>query len=350
MTKTNPEPQMERHLLSRLRNERGAAMTEFVITLPIFIMIFAGMGMLYRYSNEGLVARMQTNQMLVDNATAPNTIPGFVPLAGGTMSIQSFGDVVINGSGALGMYFDSYVKTSLIDFIIPGNPIPAPASPPQNNIEDITLMSGLNAPQSFSNMLLNDMASPNWDTSGWANILASIVQTFGVAPSLVAGIRYLPIQAQAPHTFSHPWTGSMTYDPGMLQLASPTAAHHRVGAVAASRIAMNTIEPYKACILEFNTALCTGGNPGGSTGSSPSTNPTAQVGQDAQACADQSAIWQSCINSCGDPNDTSVNPVAFCDCNCVCEGQRPPDSCADVGGSMGPGSLPGGWGSGVATP
>lgn len=48
-------------LLQRFtREERGSAMTEFVITLPIFVMIFGGMGMLYKYSNEGLIARMNT--------------------------------------------------------------------------------------------------------------------------------------------------------------------------------------------------------------------------------------------------------------------------------------------------
>lgn len=322
--------------IDRMRGEDGAAMTEFVITLPIFIMIFAGMGMLHEYSNQALIARMKTNQILVDNSTAPNTIPGFVPGAGGMVSIQSFGDIAVNGSGALGMYYDSYIKAGLAETLIPGTAIKAPASPPKRTIQQITGMSaGVTAPQSFTNFLMNDLATPSWDGSGWANIVASVVQTFGVAPSIAAGIRYRPIEAESSHTFTHPWTGSMTYNPGRLQIASPTAAHHRIAAVAASRIAMNTVEPYKSCILEFNTDLCTDGNPSSATDNidnSNAINDVNNINSAAQACADQSAIWQGCLDTCATtPPSWPANGLFCYSCDCYCDDQRPPDSCADVG-------------------
>lgn len=322
---------MKRTLLARMRNEGGSAMTEFVITLPIFIMIFAGMGMLYRYSHEGMVARMKTNKILVANATAPNNIAGFVPGIGGTVSIQNFGDIVVNGSGALGMYYDSYIKAGLAETIVPGTIIKNPASPPKNNIEAITGMPGTAAADSWTNMLMNDLATPQWDGSGWANILMSIVATIGVSPSGAAGIRYLPIQAQTSHSFTHSWGGGATYDPGMLQLASPTAAHHRVVAVAASRIAMNTLEPFQECALEFDIPLCTGI-------ASANTQDVVETNTAANACDAQSQVWQGCMNSCGaNPPSwpTFPNGIIPCtNCRCQCESEEPPSSCADVGNNL----------------
>jgi hypothetical protein len=335
MMNANEEPQMKGLLSRRLRSENGSAMTEFVITLPIFVMIFAGMGMLHKYSNEALIARMKTNQILVDNSTAPNTVPGFVPGAGGMMSISSFGDIVVNGSGALGMYYDSYIKAGLAETLIPGQAIPNPASPPKRTIAQITGMSGTTAPNSFTNFLMNDLANPTWNGSGWAGILTSIVSTFGVAPSISAGIRYEPILASSSHTFSHPWTGSMTYSPGELQLASPTAAHHRIAAVAASRIAMNTREPYKSCALEFKIGPCMGGNPGASVTVVDNSNEMNALEQEANACLDQNDVWQACLNSCDvSPPSWPANGLFCFNCDCYCEDDMPPSSCQNLAPSL----------------
>lgn len=315
---------MMRRIVRRLHGEeKGSAMTEFVLTLPIFIMIFAGMGMLYRYNQEALIARMKTNKKLWADATAPNTIPGFVPGAGGVVSIMSFGDIALNGSGALGMYVDSYIKAGLAEALIPGQAIKNPASPPKATIQQITGMSGTSATASFTNTLLNDLAVPQWDSSGWANILSSVVATVAVAPSLVAGIRYVPVMAEETHNFYHPWTGNESYNPGRLQLAAPTAAHHRIGAVAASRIAMNTVQPYKTSILEFNMDMDTSGNPGANTSSVNSVN------QQANECEQQSNQWQACLN---DPTVQALPTQE--DRLDACEDLEPSGDCRNLGSNM----------------
>ena len=296
-------------------------MTEFIITLPIFIMIFAGMGMLYRYNHEHLVARMKTNKVLVDKATAVNTIPGFIPNSGATIVVPtSFGDLTLDltGSSELGMYWDSYLKAGVVE-AMPGMNIRSPASPPKNNIEEITGMTGLMATDSWTNMLLNDMQNPEWDFSNWATILTSAISNVGVAPSIAAGIRYQIIDAEEEHDFSHPWTGSQTYNPGKLELAAPTAAHHRAPAVAMSRVAMNAGEPYQTCILEFDYNLCVGADSAGFN--------AAQAEAEADACADQAQIWNDCLQDC-QANGRS----GFClTCRCSCSDDEPPSGCRNMG-------------------
>lgn len=319
-------------LFQRLRGERGAAMTEFIVTLPLFIGIFGGMGMLYKYSNEALVARMKTNQILVDKSTAPNTVAGFVPSAAISMP-TSFGTLTAQGAGANGMYADSWAKAGMAENLIPGAQLKNPAIPVKKTIQQITGMnSGVNAANSFTNFLMNDLATPTWDASGWAEILTSVVSTFGVAPSLAAGIRYEPQDAHSTHQFSHPWTGSWTYDPGTLEIAAPTASHHRAAAVAAARIAMNTREPYKKCLLEFNTDMCMDGNPASSTQTQNNSNAMDQLEQDATECSNQNDIWQACLNQCGvsPPSWPTASPFLCTNCDCYCDGDKPASSCQNL--------------------
>lgn len=303
-------------------------MTEFVITLPIFVMIFGGMGMLYKYSNEGLIARMHTNQLLIDDLTADNDIPDFVPAAGAVFSIGSFTDIAVNGSGVLGIYYDSAMKANVAEALVPGQAIPNPASPPKTRIDDITQMPGLTAQESWTNMLLNDRATPTWRTNGmsdWAGMITSIASTLGVAPAIGAGIRYSPKQAEYTHEFEHPWTGTMSYNPGKLQLPAPTAATHRAAPVALARIAMNTVEPFKNCILVFKAGSPCTTSLSASTGQ---TNNVNEVSEQAEACGAQNDIYQSCLASCGAQGNSQE------DCADNCENDEPPRSCRNLGTSL----------------
>lgn len=309
-------------------------MTEFVIALPIFIVIFSGMGMLHTYSHEALVSRMKTNKSLVDNLTANNTIPDFIPAAAAAASIGSFGDVAVNGSGALGMYFDSALKAGAAEAIIPGQAIPAPASPPRTDIRQITGNTvGVTAQQSWTNMLMSDQAIPTWDTDGmgdWGGIITSVITSLGVPTSLGAGIRYLPIEAEESHSFSHPWTGETTYNPGKLRMPAPTAATHRLAPVAMSRIAMNTSSlhdvsknPYKKCILTFEGFFapdCTSAA-GGSAGTYNGPPANSEFNE---ACSAQFQAYGGCMENCasaGGDGDT---------CELVCEDQEPPSQCENI--------------------
>jgi hypothetical protein len=208
-------------------------------------------------------------------------------------------------------------------------------------------MSGTSANQSFANALLNDRANPQWDGSSWAGIVMSIVGTFGVAPSMAAGIRYLPRDAQTTHTFYHPWTGNTTYDPGHLGLPSPTAAHWRLAPVALTRVGMNVIEPYKECTLVFDKSPCLGGNPGANASAMNNLN------NDATACQTASNDWQACFDQCeADVLSGSLVLPFGMDCQDVCDSRRPPNSCADLGSDLASSlnSPPGCPGPGCARP
>lgn len=64
------------------RDERGTSMTEFVITLPMFIVIFAGVGSLTRMEKESVrtklaAARATWNEAIPVHNTQGNMFPGF---------------------------------------------------------------------------------------------------------------------------------------------------------------------------------------------------------------------------------------------------------------------------------
>jgi len=68
-----------RLLSSFHKNEDGTAMTEFVVVLPIFILMFVGMNELYKTNRQGLRAKItaakSTWQASMDVANASQSAP-----------------------------------------------------------------------------------------------------------------------------------------------------------------------------------------------------------------------------------------------------------------------------------
>lgn len=56
------------NLLKVLRNEKGAVMTEFVICLPVFIIIFIGINNLFRIEQDGTRVKMRASTNMWDDA------------------------------------------------------------------------------------------------------------------------------------------------------------------------------------------------------------------------------------------------------------------------------------------
>lgn len=324
---SNTKPKSLVSLIDPLRrSERGSAMTEFVIGLPIFILIFSGLGMLYRFNKEAMSARMKTIQDLSTRTTAVNNFEDFVPNSGGSVNVGGFVDVNFPGSGSDGYLVDSGKKANIGSQF---GELKSPADPPTSNIAGITGFTG-----SFANNLLDDSSRLPGSVSGWADIIRGVLNLTGTNVSIGAGMRYTPITAQQSHSFEHGW-GNTTYNPGVVDLAAPTAATHRAFPVAVARLEMNRLNPYRSAMLEFNTSLedsemdiSGGGLPAGANFSEEA----------AEECQSQTATYTTCIEapesqdaadamgSCGGVLGIGSHTCTVAD---VCESLEPDDSCFD---------------------
>lgn len=218
-------------LTRRFRSERGSAMTEFVMGLPIFIIIFAGMGSLYRINNEAIRAKAEVNYNLWSQTDvgAGAIIPIFA-----IGSVSSLSDLAANGGSVLGIYADSYVKT-LIPLLIPGT---RPSSGCATlGCAQINMGNDMFSRTLLDDNMVNGVVNGNLSASGWASALSSALTVTGSRPSFAAGIRYGAVEsASVSRTVSTPMFGSRSFDTGDLQVPGVTDPTHRIIAVALTRI------------------------------------------------------------------------------------------------------------------
>lgn len=324
----------ERHgMLTRLlgalwRDERASTMTEFVIGLPIYVLIFSGMGALYRLNEEALHVRMTTVTELTADQKADH-FKQFVPVTGALAATQDYGDLFQNLPSAKGMYRDSYVKTSL-----PHNVLDGPMGvDPVHQIEEITMYDPASGIGTFTNDLFQDkgfVIPYSASSDGGLTIpqmLMNIIDGLGVPLAIGAGIRYGAAEGHEQHTFSHPWVGTITYDPHKIDVPAPTAAHHRAAPLAIARLETWTECPWDYEILRFNVAMasCGSGGSAGEQGDAPEDNP----------CYQQATQWNSCAETCRDSPETLDPPLGiFQSCEGYCEPLEPDDSCQGTGGGI----------------
>ena len=295
-----------RHLARRLHaGESGSAMTEFVIGLPIFILIFGGMGMLYTLNHEALLVRAEANADLWANADA--TVAQASPVTGGGASIVGsigdLGNLATNAPSALGIYVDSYSR-AIIPGVVPGLGPRQPAAIPKWKISSITGSTG-----TFANALLNDLVNPTRSSGGFAGVMSSIVQSTGSGPGIAAGIRYGTVEGEAERTVQLGAWGEVELDPGTLHMPAPTAATHRLAAVALTRLTLDTVTPFDEPILEFNTATDTSGN---------------QQAGEATACSEAEYAYAECISQQSSEMSQSEKEAA-------CSQYEPDESCSGTG-------------------
>lgn len=233
---------MIRHIKKLVRGESGSAMTEFVIGLPIFIIIFSGMGTLYRMNQESLIVKADANAKMWKGAEA--SMIGMIPLVGAATSVNSIGDLFQNGLSGGGIYLDSGIKVKIPYHIMPG----AVAVNPQ-----LTVGAAMQADDKYiSHNLLNDMVNPTWHGGGFVGAFNSIVQTTGAGPAIAAGMRYGSVDGEATRSFNTRW-GSMSFESGKLDIPMPNASVHRVAPVIMARLGMEQDVRYKEPIPVFNT-------------------------------------------------------------------------------------------------
>src|SRR6056297_2898137 len=104
-----------------LADESGSAMTEFVIGLPMFIVIFSAMGAMYQFHQGGIVAKGEAySEVWAEDADG--SIFKMSP-AGALGDIGSVGDVWQNGLSGAGIYVGSGVKSMIPSKLMPGSGI-----------------------------------------------------------------------------------------------------------------------------------------------------------------------------------------------------------------------------------
>jgi hypothetical protein len=294
-------------LLKKFRSESGSAMTEFVIGLPIFIMIFSGMGVLYRLNHESLIVKADANAQMWADAEA--SMVGMVPLVGAATSVGSIGDLFQNGLSGAGIYADSGVKVRIPKTLMPG----AVSVTPKLTIGGIMGTTD----EYVSHRLLNDMVDPTWHGGGFVGAFNSIVQTSGAGPAIAAGMRYGAVDGEATRSFSTKF-GDLNFESGKLDVPMPNASVHRVAPVIMTRLALEGTERYKKPIQVFDMSM----------------NLNSEGREDIEEmeeCQQEAQDYQNC-------RETSSVP-ALC--------SRPSSSCQDLGGSGALGNFDFSWCGGI---
>lgn len=255
--------------------ESGSAMTEFVIGLPVYVLIFSGMGMLYTYNSEALLVQSQAYAAL--QADSFGKTSQMVPLVGAATSVDSMGDLFTSGLSAGGIYVDSYAKVKIPEMLLSDVP------EPHYLIGDIMGSSD----DYVGHRLLNDMVDPTWNGGSFAGVFMSLVQTSGAGPAIGAGIRYGASEGEASRSFSHPW-GDQTFESGKLTTPAPTAATHRLAPVLLTRLEFSLTERFDESIPVFDTSL---------NMDSEQMDTVNDASEKADECKSQVQTWSNCSNA-----------------------------------------------------
>lgn len=297
-----------RRIASLARNEEGSAMTEFVIGLPVFVLIFSGMGMLYRINQEALFVKAEANALLWEDAELDLNAVGMVPIVGAATSVSSIGDLAQNGVSGLGIYADSGVKTSIPLALVPGTFRNTPCF-------SVGCALGNSDPTLFSWNLLNDNAADgivNGNLGGGSGpaVLNSILTGTGSRPGIVAGIRYNTIEGQAPDRDVQTNWGDLTFQPGKLDMPATTVPTHRILAVGLTRAQFADDEVFDDQIPEFNSEFTLNSS-------------QADVGDD---CAQAGDAYEQCV-------DAGPTGESDSDAHDRCGSIMDNSSCGDLEGS-----------------
>ncbi len=284
------------------QNQRASALTEFVIGLPIFILIFAGVSDIYQINNTALVVKAAASSKTFADAVSIQTTlrpahmnpvgSAIVDLAQG--NYNGFGDAFINGLSGAGIYADSGVKVGLADLILPVNPEPKVTLAPIMGQAD---ESGSNL---YSYNLLNDLVSfekESFSTPSFTNITSGILSLTGARPAIAAGIRYGAARGED--------SGSVkgnfgTYEMGAsYSLPAPPMPTHRAISVALTRLEFARSKPFDSTIVVFDMSADTSGA-------------DEQI-KEASNCAAGAQLYAKCIED--NPLCSSNEPGNACPCN-----------------------------------
>lgn len=160
-------------------DERGTSVTEFVITLPVVVIIFAGLIGLGRLGHETGKIKIQAQAQMWEAATADDagSVTPRAAVTNGSEFSSVLGGIVTAGGGHWG---ESYTRVELASQV----PLLAGETDPTYNPEDIIGDSG------YANVLVNDAITAPPSGGGLTSYLTYAVQMSGAVPHAGAGIKY----------------------------------------------------------------------------------------------------------------------------------------------------------------
>lgn len=295
-------------------------MTEFVIGLPIFIIIFSGFGSLYQTGTARLVTIGTSNAELWNNAQNDPPAESFTPL-GNLAGIDNggWGDAAISVADASGTYGESYAKTLLASYI------PGSATDPKYKVADITELKD----ESPTNILLNDQPF-NTNGVGFNSVtsaLNSLLSLAGGRLAIGAGIRYGKERSTATDTSVSTIFGTYTSTGVSLVVPRNTAATHRLLPVTLVRLAVADNEALDGAIVEFvMDDINTDGKPDwADDDSQPVDDPSVEIEcASEEEQADQQENYEDCLDDeipSGDGPYTAAETTAaqeYCSENTSC--------------------------------
>lgn len=228
------------------RSESGTAMTEFAITLPVYIVFLLGISSLTTVHHEVLDSKKDASANLWENAVSTQTgtswpvemtpISGFIaantsyymqiedyarhPLHYGFQGIDSLASVT-------GMYPELGAKSIL--------------GQPYNNIDPKFTLGEILCTPSHAHTLNNDLMS----FSGGGDIFSTILNVLGARPGIAAGINYGVSSGIDSRSFQYPGFG-MTGEVQSHYVASvPTRPSPHVFGVGLTYLELRTEDAYR---------------------------------------------------------------------------------------------------------
>jgi hypothetical protein len=275
------------------RNESGATMTEFVIVLPVFILVFNGVMVLGQFTRKGSEAPIRAYKKTFENVlpfqtnwwgqpahmqTGAAAIDAGIQLAGDAQAHNLSTSVNIasnisegaayTGLGVRGHMGESYARTNALT-VLPGTELSGcdsigPAWPSDctdlndsSGISAITTTNGkltsdltdLTGDSDYAYALFNDGTDATAFTGGGGGILAmlnAVITAVGIRPAIAANVRYGTVYGK--HQESYTFAGrTMNMDVYFSTLVPPTpkgAASDAAWAAGTTRTTMLGIDHY----------------------------------------------------------------------------------------------------------
>lgn len=256
------------------QNQSGSALTEFVVGLPIFIILFHGIINLYDVNNRAMHTMaeaerdvwQQSLQIQTDRFADPTRMSPLTNLGstifGGPES-RSVSDA-LDVSSSVSLWADAAMKAEV------------PTSLIESDVEPhVDLADVMGSDELYSHNLMNDLPSTGFSAgSGWAGKLSGFLDLVGARPAIAAGMRYGVVRGEASSEVQTRY-GDFDLD-YRVTTSAPTFPTHRIYAVALTRAELAQDPLYDEAIVEFTNEIVL---PDGSTQLPPSNEENAEEPQ-----------------------------------------------------------------------
>lgn len=254
--------QILKPLAARLhRDQKGTSLTEFVICLPVFLIIFTGVVNLNKLQDKSVLIKVQATHELWSNAIPvqkSNISDRMLPSVQGAKAAGHIGSrfrypisdtVGIAGGAGLGLtghFGESYAMTI---------PVNAAANIFTSDMELEPTGGPVYNDRELTRDLVDDGTIKSLPSgSGPLSYLNMLITISGARPAIAAGIRYGLASGEAQHTVSIVGTShqlSTGYD--VLVAPRPTA---EALTVAVTRLAVESYKPYNGILgIEWSGRL-----------------------------------------------------------------------------------------------